>query len=72
MDLPQELQDFIEKEIEWKFDPQKDEYKSTDKIDSETYMGTYFPRSFVEYYKIFNDLLENKVIESSMRNKSEI
>lgn len=40
--------------------------------DLRAYLGTYFPRSFAEAYKIFEDLFHNKDIKNNFKKKNEL
>jgi hypothetical protein len=72
MELPAQLQEFISTEIGWEYNPRMDGARCCRNMTAREYMGTYFPRSFVESYKIFELLLKNEYICKCLCKKNEI
>jgi len=70
--LPRRLQDFISREVGWNYSPKRDDYGLTDNVPIADYMGTYFPRSFVEAYFFMSLLLQKAPIAESFLDRSEI
>ena len=64
--LPAQLQNYIAEEIGWTYNPKKGAYKRTDDVLISDYMGTYFPRSFVEAYSMFALLMQKQPIADSL------
>jgi hypothetical protein len=58
--LPNSLQNFIAQKIGWKYAPIGIEYNSSDEVGIKNYMGTYFPRSFLEAYALFSLLFQKE------------
>jgi len=70
--LPIRLQKFIAKEIGWKYVPIRNEYQSTDEVTIPNYLGTYFPRSFLEAYYLFSLLLHKKHLFNKYLGEDEL
>lgn len=73
--LPQFLDNFIFNKLKAKFAPDYTKFNKNlnhHKEDVLIYLGTYFPRSFAETYSIFNNILQNDIIEKSNKEKEEI
>ena len=74
MIYPSELSDFIYGELGAKYDPDYDRAKKSldsDEVQNMIYLGTYFPRSFLEINKIFTDLIQNSHICKLLKRKKE-
>jgi hypothetical protein len=70
--LPRRLQDFVAKEVGWNYSPKRNDYGLTDDVPIADYMGTYFPRSFVEAYFLMHLLLHKRVIARTFLDRSAI
>lgn len=73
--LPQFIDDYIFNKLKANFAPDHTKFNKNlnhKKEDVQIYLGTYFPRSFAETYSIFNNILQNEIIEKSNREKEEI
>lgn len=74
MKLPQYLDELIFKELGGIYQTMNnvDDNLHNDERKNRVYNGTYFPRSFVESYKIFSDLFLNHHVAEHFRNSNEI
>lgn len=72
MRLPQWLDDYIFNELGAKYQPSYSDMTNIhdDKEKTLNYLGTYFPRSYVEAYCIFSDFFENH--KSEWENRKHI
>lgn len=73
--LPQFLDKYIFNKLKANFAPDYTKFNKNlnhSKEDVLIYLGTYFPRSFAETYSIFNNILQNEIIEKSIQEKEEI
>ena len=69
------LDSYIFETLNVKFSP--DYSKATSNLenseeDNENYLATYFPRSFFESYKIFNNIFSNQLIYNKFDEKENI
>lgn len=72
--FPSELKDFIFKELKGRYCPnpkKAPENRDGDSDKQKINMGTYFPRSFLEVHRIFEDLINNEHIKNIFENKEE-
>jgi len=72
--LPPEIEDYIIEEGGYHC-PSYEDVKITLNYGEEElkwYLGTYWPRSFIEAREIFNDLLKNEVIKGIFQSKKEL
>lgn len=75
IELPLFLDNYIFTKLGARFAPNFEKFNKNLHHSTEDiliYLGTYFPRSFVETYSIFNDLFQNTFLQSSFKIKSEI
>ena len=74
MILPNEIDQYIFGELEGVYEPDPKKAKHTECSDEgiRRYLGTYWPRSFVELYKITEDLVSNQVILEIFKQKKEL
>ncbi len=73
--MPEYIEHKIFDDLEGRYDPRYGEAISNlenDENDNKAYLGTYFPRSFVESYNIMNSLMNIKDLESALFNRNEI
>jgi len=73
--LPQFIDDYIFNKLQASFAPDFTKFNKNlnhNKGDVLIYLGTYFPRSFAETYSIFNNILQNDIIEKTNKEKEEI
>lgn len=73
--LPSFLDTYIFDKLGANFAPDYTKFNKNlnhNKEDVLIYLGTYFPRSFAETYSIFNNILQNEIIEKSIQEKEEI
>ena len=75
VDLPVFLDNYIFKKLKAKYAPDHTKFNKNlkhDEVDVQTYLGTYFPRSFAETYSIFNNILLNDIVKKTTRKNKEI
>ena len=72
MELPKWLDDLIFKELKAQYRPQYSDMTNIDDDKEKTlkYLGTYFPRSYVESFCIFSDYFNSK--KSDFADKEEL
>ncbi|MFH1429111.1 MAG: methyltransferase domain-containing protein, partial [Candidatus Margulisiibacteriota bacterium] len=51
---------------------EKDAYRMGDGVSSAVYLGTYFPRSYVEIYNVLNNVISKTCLSDIFKNKKEI
>ena len=73
-ELPKYLDDFIFEELGGVFQPGQnvDVNLRNDETANKRYIGTYFPRSLIECYFIFQDLYAHGKIKGTIDNKTEL
>jgi SAM-dependent methyltransferase len=74
IELPQYLDDYIFAELDGVFQTGQnvDVNLNNDEEANKSYIGTYFPRSFIECYLILKDLYAHKRIKEVIDSKSEL
>jgi SAM-dependent methyltransferase len=73
MQLPRDIDSFIFEELNAVYDPDHNRVNETQHFnedDTKFYLGSYFPRSFVESYGIFHELLTFAPIKESFEQKN--
>ncbi|MBE9468342.1 MAG: hypothetical protein IMY72_08490 [Bacteroidetes bacterium] len=73
--LPKFIDDYIFNKLNASFAPNFKKFNKNlnhKKGDVLIYIGTYFPRSFAETYSIFNNIIQNEIIEKSYQEQEEI
>ncbi len=75
LQFPPEIENVIFGELGgfYKLDHEKvKENLNANEDDLKAYLGTYFPRSFTEAYRIFENLLSSEYIQNNFKNKKEL
>lgn len=71
-DLPLELARYLFKDKEAKYRPVQKNLNYDTEEDVKNYLGTYFPRTYIETYNIFGDLFSNEQIFSRLKYKNQL
>lgn len=75
MEIPQDLDEVIFEKLHGRYDPRPEEVSFNLNAGEEQiqwYLGTYYPRSYVEAYETFRNVIRSEVILNSFCDKREI